>query len=435
MVRLIRFLRGYVQIKVWGYSPERLMNLCGNHDILLWNIENHGTYYTMCVSVSGFFRMKNCLKKTRTRASVQKRAGLPFFWPGVWKRKIFVAGLLGCVCFLFLMSRFVWAIDIEGNQAVTDELLLDFLEENGVRAGVRRTEIACPELEEKMRAQFDRIIWTSVQLEGTRLLIRVRENEHPAGEDGQDAALSPETSDPLRGTDLRAAQDGQIVRMITRSGLPLKKPGDTVQKGEVLVQGRVPIYNDDGTVRQMRFCDADADIEIRYALPVSETLPASYLAKAYTGRTKTRPFVHTLRRSFGLPRKAPFLYCDSVTQERQTHLFGSLYLPLFTGTVTYREYLPTELRHSLSEARTLLEERLETQIRAFEEKGVHIIQKNVTIRTEEEQYTLSGKLLAVSGAVRRTGTEEEAAPGQTQGTEEEATPEQTRGTDAQEGSR
>ena len=38
MLHWIQYLRGYVIIKVWGYSVERLLNLLGNHDIVVWNI-------------------------------------------------------------------------------------------------------------------------------------------------------------------------------------------------------------------------------------------------------------------------------------------------------------------------------------------------------------------------------------------------------------
>lgn len=79
MVNIIKYLQGYVKIKVWGYSPERFMNLCGNHNILLWGIENHGEYYTMNISVRGFFKLKPMLKKTKTRAVILQRYGLPFY--------------------------------------------------------------------------------------------------------------------------------------------------------------------------------------------------------------------------------------------------------------------------------------------------------------------------------------------------------------------
>jgi len=58
-----------VIIKVWGYSVERLLNLLGNHDILVWNIEDHGDYHTMHMSVEGFFALKPLLKKTKTKVA------------------------------------------------------------------------------------------------------------------------------------------------------------------------------------------------------------------------------------------------------------------------------------------------------------------------------------------------------------------------------
>ena len=62
MLHWVQYIRGYVTIKVWGYSTERLLNLCGNHDILVWDIVNYGEYDTMNISVRGFFALKPLLK-------------------------------------------------------------------------------------------------------------------------------------------------------------------------------------------------------------------------------------------------------------------------------------------------------------------------------------------------------------------------------------
>ena len=59
MLHWIQYIKGYVSIKVWGYSTERFLNLCGNHDILVWDIENHGDYYTMKVRKI----QKACMKR------------------------------------------------------------------------------------------------------------------------------------------------------------------------------------------------------------------------------------------------------------------------------------------------------------------------------------------------------------------------------------
>ena len=86
MLHWIQYLRGYVTVKVWGYSVERLLNLCGNHDVLVWDIEDHGDYHTMHISIAGFFALKPLLKKTGTRAAVLGKYGLPFFVSKMWRQ-------------------------------------------------------------------------------------------------------------------------------------------------------------------------------------------------------------------------------------------------------------------------------------------------------------------------------------------------------------
>ena len=147
-----RYLQGYLKIRVWGYSPERFMNLCSNRGILLWDITRREADYLMYISLSGFFRLRPVVRKTGTRVAVLERRGLPFLLRRMRKRKVFVMGLPACLAFLIIMSRFIWAIDFEGNRAVTDDMLMDFLVENGVGYGTARSGIDMEHLEEKLDA-------------------------------------------------------------------------------------------------------------------------------------------------------------------------------------------------------------------------------------------------------------------------------------------
>ena len=132
MKEFFRYLQGYLRIRVWGYSPERFMNLCGSRGILLWDITRREEDYLMYISLSGFFRLRPVVRKTGTRVSVLERCGLPFLLRRMRRRKVFVMGLPACLAFLIVMSRFIWAIDFEGNRSVTDDMLMDFLTANGV---------------------------------------------------------------------------------------------------------------------------------------------------------------------------------------------------------------------------------------------------------------------------------------------------------------
>ena len=78
LTRLLKFLKGYVVIRLSGYSPERFLNLCSHHHIILWGLRSVGTDYEMCISISGFRRLRPLVHKTRTRAVILERHGLPF---------------------------------------------------------------------------------------------------------------------------------------------------------------------------------------------------------------------------------------------------------------------------------------------------------------------------------------------------------------------
>ena len=48
--------------------------------------------------------------------------------------------------------------------------------------------------------------------------------------------------------------------MIVRRGIPVKKPGDSCKKGELLVSGELHIMNDSQEVLRKEYVHADADI-------------------------------------------------------------------------------------------------------------------------------------------------------------------------------
>ena len=69
MIGILKFIRGYVQIKVWGFAPERFLNLCSSKNILLWDIRRDGDIYYMCISLSGFKQLKAIARKTKIRTT------------------------------------------------------------------------------------------------------------------------------------------------------------------------------------------------------------------------------------------------------------------------------------------------------------------------------------------------------------------------------
>ena len=82
MIRsFIRYLRGYVKIRVRGFSPERFLNMCSYHNIYIWGLSPVRNGYEMYLSIADFRRLKPLAKKTQTKISLTERWGFPFCKP------------------------------------------------------------------------------------------------------------------------------------------------------------------------------------------------------------------------------------------------------------------------------------------------------------------------------------------------------------------
>ncbi len=121
--KVIGYFRGSLRIRISGFSPERFLNACMHRNIYIWNIQPVQDFYEMNISISDFRMLKPILKKTGVRAVIIKRYGFPFFLFQHRKRKVLFGGAVCAAGFIYLMSLFIWEIDITGNRRYTDEAL------------------------------------------------------------------------------------------------------------------------------------------------------------------------------------------------------------------------------------------------------------------------------------------------------------------------
>ena len=395
MINLLKYLKGYLRIRVGGFSPERFMNLCSNRNILLWDIVRDGDVYYMCISLKGFYQLRDIVRKTGTRVAICKRYGLPFLIPEMLGRKVFLAGLILTVGFWIWTSFYIWDIDLQGNYQITEDVFNSFLKQNAVTVGMSKEELDIELLEKEIRKEFTQITWTSAKLSGTKLVIDIKEN---------DAPIIADTEEVFEAMDLIAEYDGTVVSIVVRKGVPTVSVGDVVEKGTVMVDGKVPVYNEDATIREYRYVKADADIVLEHERYFRATLPFDYVQKEYTGRTKENYFLRIGENELKVPENKPFLLYDSVIHTRRLLVFEKLSVPIFWGSYTHREYLNIEYEYSLEKATELLNKKINTFITTLDEKGVQIIEKNVKIDTNGGMWVVEGDFLVREPAGKSADT-------------------------------
>ena len=202
MNRLIRYLKGYVHIRLISREPERFLNLCAHNRILLWRLVSRDGFYEMYLSAADFFRLHSLCRKSGSRIKVIGKYGLPFFLYRNRKRKAFFLGILLCMCLLYVLSLFLWNIHVSGNYANSTGTILAFLEQEGITHGILKAKLNCSEIAALLREEFSNITWVSAKIEGTQLILEVKENV-----DGYVAEEETPTEQCLSD---KSEQDGQI---------------------------------------------------------------------------------------------------------------------------------------------------------------------------------------------------------------------------------
>ena len=168
---------GYVCICVKGRQVNRFLNLCSRNGIHLWRI----TYdieqsLRAQLRLIDFYDLKPYLRKTKTRMKIISKKGFPFWCHRHPKMKWFLCFCLICACIGVYSLNFVWDIEVKGNQKVSEQEIIECLQENDVDVGLKKNTIDCSGLEILLRERFHELGWVSVYFERTSLCIEVKES-------------------------------------------------------------------------------------------------------------------------------------------------------------------------------------------------------------------------------------------------------------------
>ncbi|WP_265443397.1 sporulation protein YqfD [Acetivibrio straminisolvens] len=231
ILRLWNYIRGYVIIFVEGYFLEKFVNICTRRQILLWDIKRHkNSKMTLKVSIRGFKMLKPVAKKTGCRVKILKKRGLPFLLNRYRRRKTFLLGAAVSIVLFYIMTSFVWSVEVCGNQKIETDIILKSLEEHGVKPGVFKYKINPEEIASNIILDVDGLSYVNVLVRGTKIKVEVAEG-----------VKRPPIIPLNEPCDIVAKKDGVIKSIVVKVGQAQVKEGDTVRKGQILVSGSIPI--------------------------------------------------------------------------------------------------------------------------------------------------------------------------------------------------
>ena len=340
-------ITGYLEISVEGRATEKFINLAMHQGIPLWNIRHGAEYAVLNTDVDSFFDLRHLAKRSGCRLRIRRKAGLAFLVSRLNRRRGLVAGLLIFVATLYTLSSFVLFVSVEGNERLKAEHIRRLAADAGARPGVAKWRLNKDEVAHQLILAEPELAWVGVQIRGTRMVIEVKEK-----------IKSPVAFE--QPGHLVAAKDGLVDEVLVISGVARVAPGDTVSKGQVLIEGALRPQAEQGgtTVPQTVAVRAGGEVWARVwyegygeaALLETERVPTGRHVAVWTLLVDGQPVLRVGR------RQVPYLDYEQ-SAVRSAIFKGILPFPVELVTESNYEIERRKQRLTLKQAHELAAER------------------------------------------------------------------------------
>ena len=230
--KAVNYLRGQAVAEVVCTAPERVVNLCAAHGIPFWDLTwLTETSFRVTTTLSGARRLAEVTADIGAQVTVCRKSGAPELWRRCRHRYVLLAAVLVLPLLLAVGSAFIWDFEVTGNDTVPTESVLQALERCGVRVGTRGVGLDQDELRNRVLPLLPDVVYLAVNVRGCTAHVQVVERVRP-----------PHLYRDSDVQNIVAARDGLITKIEALDGVTCAAVGETVQAGQVLLSGVLPVY-------------------------------------------------------------------------------------------------------------------------------------------------------------------------------------------------
>ena len=371
---LFSYILGYLTITIEGYYIERFINICKNKKIAIWNLKrNEQISITFKAGVNDFKDICNIAKKVKCKVKIKNKKGLPFLLYRYKKRKIFLILLIMIASIIVLSSNFIWNVEIKEENGNILENIEGDIEEAGLKVGELKSKINTKDIINKIRLERDDIAWMGIELKGTNAIVKIVK-----------ADAKPEIIDENEYCNIVADKAGVITKINSQSGTANVQVGDTVNVGDVLINGWM-----EGKYTGIRYVHSKGEIEARVWYTEYKNLNYKTTERRETGlyENKYSLKINNFKINFqkGVSK---FKIYDKIETENKFKIFSDFYLPISIIKTTNKEIEEIQKIYQVDEAKKLgiqeLEEKLDSEI----ENKESIVSKNINTYEKEDSIDI-----------------------------------------------
>ncbi|NLB17751.1 MAG: sporulation protein YqfD [Syntrophomonadaceae bacterium] len=224
--RWVEYLGGIITVRVRGPYPERIINLALSRGIYLSNVQREGEYLSFSIRRNAIKPLEKLSEEAGYEIEIIKKQGLPFYSRMIRERWMLVAGGFLFVLTLYILSSFVWYLEIRGVVEVKPTQVAESVASHGLKRWAFKGSLDKTRIEEGILQDIPQLFYAQVDIRGVKAVVKVVEKIFP----------EEELSGPCH---VVASRGGIIEEMMVLDGSPMVEIGDTVGAGNILISGAV----------------------------------------------------------------------------------------------------------------------------------------------------------------------------------------------------
>ena len=366
---LFSYIIGYLVIEIEGYYIERFINICKNKKIAIWNLKRKDEIkLSFRARIQDFREIIKIAKKTKCKLKIKSKKGIPFIFQKYKKRKVFIFLLIIFISLIILSSNFVWNVEIqvEDNQVI--ENIEEDLKNSGLEVGKLKSKINTKDIINKVRLSRDDVAWMGIELKGTNAIVKLVKADE-----------KPEVIDESEYCSIISDKSGIITKINAQSGSANVKVGDTVNVGDVLINGWM-----EGKYTGIRYVHAKGEIEAKVWYTKNKRIEYNTTERRETGNVENKYSIKFNNFKINLSKKlSKFKIYDTIETENKIKIFSNFYLPISIVKTTNKEVEEVQKTYELEEAKNIGIQELEQELEQEIENKNSIVNKNINTYEDE----------------------------------------------------
>ena len=383
LLKLVSWARGSRDYKVTAgadtaadiltASGANFTNMHRDGDVLTFTLP-----LSICPSVEAVFSQRGVAFE-----AIKEHGFVPLFLR--YKRRYGIAiGALIFVVLLFLSEKFIWSVEIIGNDEIPDAEIIERLDALGCGVGAYIPSIDFDWLHNQFLLDGEGISWISVNLHGTHAAVEVRELVPPATDIDESVPYN-----------LVASEDGIVEYIEVLRGEKIAREEELVREGELLASG----------VQQMkhglRLVHARGTVLARVKRSIKVEIPFESTVREYTGREFSEKYLNFFDFSLkifantsNLPEK-----CDKIEREAPLRFFDAVTVPVNMYEVIYREYADVPVTISEDEAKSAAYEKMREECAKIAEDA-ELISREIKGGVKDGAYVIECELTVLKNIAK-----------------------------------